>query len=193
MPEFTQDEADRLAARLVRALCGEAWSPVSRVVDRYPVSTTGVVLLRGRPVVEVFSATLSDASMPTGGWTLDNGYILNVGSSPTRRAGATVAVDYSYGVTQPPSVARRAIAVLSKEILLADSNNPMSRIPERVTNVTRQGISWTLLDPQTFLSEGRTGIYEVDLAIRALNPGKAKSRARVFSAAFPPPTRRRVP
>ena len=42
-------------------------------------------------------------------------------------------------------------------------------------------MSFTLLDPQDFLDKGRTGIYEIDLMLSALNPAGALKRARVFS------------
>ena len=76
---------------------------------------------------------------------------------------------------------QRAVDVLANELLLADSNSPDCRIPERVQSVSRQGVSWTMIDPQDFLDKGRTGIYEVDMLIRAVNPSGAKRRVRVFS------------
>jgi hypothetical protein len=35
-------------------------------------------------------------------------------------------------------------------------------LPERVTSVSRQGASWTILDPQDFLKDGLTGIGPID-------------------------------
>jgi len=35
-------------------------------------------------------------------------------------------------------------------------------LPERITNVTRQGVSWTILDPQDFMDKGFTGMARVD-------------------------------
>ena len=35
-------------------------------------------------------------------------------------------------------------------------------LPERISNVTRQGVSWTILDPQDFLDKGYTGMSRVD-------------------------------
>ena len=54
-------------------------------------------------------------------------------------------------------------------------------LPQRVTPISRQGVSWTLLDPQDFLDNGRTGIYHVDLFLRTVNPDRARLRSRVFS------------
>jgi len=35
-------------------------------------------------------------------------------------------------------------------------------LPERITNITRQGVSWSILDPQDFLDKGFTGMSRVD-------------------------------
>jgi hypothetical protein len=54
-------------------------------------------------------------------------------------------------------------------------------LPERVTEITREGVTMTLLDPQEFLEEGRTGIALVDQWIAAVNPYKHRSPATVWS------------
>lgn len=40
-------------------------------------------------------------------------------------------------------------------------------LPERVTTITRENVTYTVIDSQRFLEEGRTGIYEVDLMLTA--------------------------
>jgi hypothetical protein len=47
--------------------------------------------------------------------------------------------------------------------------------------VTRQGVTYTILDNQSFIDEMKTGIYTIDLFLKTVNPDKAKARARVFS------------
>lgn len=64
------------------------------------------------------------------------------------------------------------------------------RLPERVTDITREGVTMTLLDPQEFLTDGLTGIREVDAFLSAVNPFKQKSPAKVWSPDLP--TWRRV-
>jgi hypothetical protein len=54
-------------------------------------------------------------------------------------------------------------------------------LPQRVTSISRQGVSYTILDPQDFVQEGRTGLYMVDMFLKSVNPDKARNRARVFS------------
>jgi hypothetical protein len=55
------------------------------------------------------------------------------------------------------------------------------KLPARVTSLTRQGVSMTFLDPQDFLTEGRTGLYLVDLWLAAVNPERQASPSMVYS------------
>jgi hypothetical protein len=79
--------------------------------------------------------------------------------------------------------------VLAEELDKAAEGSSACKLPQRVTNISRQGMSMTLLDPQDFLQDGRTGLYEVDLALRVFNPHQAKTRARVFTTTNPPARR----
>jgi hypothetical protein len=58
-------------------------------------------------------------------------------------------------------------------------------LPERISSVARQGVSYTVMDPQEFISNGKVGIYEIDLFLAAVNPNKAKKRPRIFLAGGP--------
>jgi hypothetical protein len=94
-----------------------------------------------------------------------------------------VTVQYGYGTGAPPG-GRHAAAKLAAEMISA-RRGEQCRLPERVTSVSRQGMSWTLLDPQDFLKDGRTGIYDIDLLLRAINPSGALLPAKVFSPDLP--------
>lgn len=54
-------------------------------------------------------------------------------------------------------------------------------LPARVTSISREGVSYTILDSQKFIDEGRTGIYEVDLAIIADRRAKTEPRPGGYS------------
>ena len=197
---MASQETLALATRVIRSLTGGRWTwPPVRVTDRYPLSDNGRVRLDGVPVREVFSVTAvgsPDTQLPwvkSGSAFLvlrENDYPGLLGSS--RCYGPTqIEVDYEYG-SRPPIGLQNAIDELADQLGLAHTNPDACKLPERVTSVTRQGISWTVLDPQDFLDQGRTGIYEVDLLLQAENRGKAKARSRVFSTEYPPPDRRSV-
>jgi hypothetical protein len=94
---------------------------------------------------------------------------------------ARVRVTYVYG-EKPTAGARAACIELANQFLYAmNGDTENCRLPMRVTSVTRQGMSWTLLDPQEFMSDGRTGLYTIDLFLKTVNPSKALKRSRVFS------------
>lgn len=91
-------------------------------------------------------------------------------------------VDVTWG-REPPTAGVWAVAALACQLAL--SRNPDADgdcvLPKRVTNVTRQGLSMVVLDPMDFLEDGKTGVYEVDLFLKAYNPGKLQRRATVMS------------
>lgn len=63
-------------------------------------------------------------------------------------------------------------------------------LPERVMSINTQGTSLALLDPLTFLAAKQTGIYEVDLWLKSVNPNALNRRSSVLSPDFPRPVRR---
>lgn len=74
--------------------------------------------------------------------------------------GSVVRVHYSTANNLPPG-ADHAAKRLAEEYLLAYKGKECA-LPERVTSVSRQGASWTILDPQDFLQDGLTGIGPID-------------------------------
>ena len=67
------------------------------------------------------------------------------------------------------------------------------KLPERITSVSRQGVSFQVFDPQDFMNEGRTGLYTVDIFLKSVNPDRAQKRARVFSPDMPQAHRKTYP
>ena len=55
------------------------------------------------------------------------------------------------------------------------------RLPGRVTSIARQGVTVTMVDTDTLLNRGLTGIFEVDQVITAVNPQRLRQRLRVYS------------
>lgn len=80
----------------------------------------------------------------------------------------TWSVAITYGNPIPEGL-KRAAAVLASEFIKQCAGEAC-RLPQRTTTVTRQGLTIDMIDPQQFLESGRTGIYEIDLAIKAWNP-----------------------
>ena len=95
-----------------------------------------------------------------------------------------VEVTYTYGAP-PPAAGRLAARTLALELVKLYENSDDCALPNRVTSVARQGVTYTVLDNQDFIDELRSGIYAVDLFLRATNPDRARARARVFSPDVP--------
>lgn len=100
-------------------------------------------------------------------------------------------VDFTYG-TDPPAEGVRAAAVLGCELALACQPETIGecRLPRRVTEVVRQGVSIAMLEPRTFLENNLTGLIEVDLFLQSANPNRLTRRSTVLSPDRPRRVRR---
>lgn len=99
----------------------------------------------------------------------------------------TFSVTYGLGIPVP-AAGRYAAGVYACELIKACVGEAC-RLPRRVTQVTRQGVTWQLLDPFEFLENGLTGLYEVDAWVKAVNPDGLSRAARVYSPDVRPPRR----
>jgi len=86
-----------------------------------------------------------------------------------------VAVEYTIGDNLPPG-AKAATLYLSTEYGKAFLGEKCN-LPERVTSIVRQGVSWTILDPQTFMDKGLVGISRIDSWITIARRGVPGGRA----------------
>jgi hypothetical protein len=93
-------------------------------------------------------------------------------------------ITYTYGI-EPPTAGKRAARYLAQELAKGWAGDEDCALPDRVTSVSRQGVNYTFLDDQAFLDDMRTGIYSVDLFLKAVNPDNARKPARVFSPDLP--------
>lgn len=92
----------------------------------------------------------------------------------------TFEVTFTHGLTAP-TLGQRAASVLACELYRACTNDSDCRLPRRVTNVTRQGM--TMISPglSDVIERGRTGLPEVDLFLQAYNPERLARRGAVFA------------
>jgi hypothetical protein len=87
-----------------------------------------------------------------------------------------------------PSVMLRAAGELACEYAKACVGAPC-RLPQRVTSISRQGVSVSLTDVDVLLRNGFTGINTVDQIIRQFNPYALASSMTVSSPDWPPRSR----
>jgi hypothetical protein len=135
----------------------------------YPVTSVTRILVAGTPLA-------------TGAYQLENyRHVVRVdgGYWPECNDGSW-KVDVLAG-NAVPALGLLAAAELACEMVKACTPGQQCRLPARVQSITRQGISQTFLDPQSFFEEGRIGLYTSDLFIQTFNPSGLKSRPIAMS------------
>lgn len=139
--------------------------------------------LRGRPVIEIHEVRNRAGELidKNNYYLVDNSTIQATQGVPWTPC--DVEVTYTYG-SQAPTLGRMAARHMAIEFCKLWTGDDCD-LPARVTSVTRQGISYTVLDNQDFIDDLRTGIYTVDLFLKSVNPDKARARARVFTPDMP--------
>jgi hypothetical protein len=185
----TRETQDAATAIVLTLLGGRLLYPPRTLVDRH-YAPSERINLSGRPVKQVLSVTSPTGEAVTFQFLGNGNVVLQQSDTSSVCANKLDYVDVTYiaGVeTLPPPVAA-AVHTLACEMDKADAGEACS-LPQRVTSVSRQGVSWSILDPQDFLNEGRTGLYAVDLVLSAYNRSYSRARARVFSPEFRPPIR----
>jgi hypothetical protein len=91
----------------------------------------------------------------------------------------TWSVTYEKGAPIPAAVLNAA-GVLAVE-WARGCVGAACRLPGRIQNLTRQGISISMVPPDQLLDRNLTGLMEVDQVITAVNPGGLKGRPRLAS------------
>lgn len=79
-----------------------------------------------------------------------------------------------------PVAGQIAAGDLACEFARACAGGPCA-LPGQMASLSRNGVDLEMVDPTTFLEEGKTGIQTVDLFIQAVNPARIGARSRVVS------------
>lgn len=103
----------------------------------------------------------------------------------------TFGITYKYGEGPPPAGAEMA-AFYACQLSLGASG-AACQLPSRVTNITRQGVSMTILDPFEFVEKGMVGLAMVDTWIASVWAGRKRRRATLTALDRRKPTRRDLP
>jgi|TARA_B110000971_G_scaffold67355_1_gene69077 hypothetical protein len=142
------------------------------------------VRLRGRPVTRIITIRNKDGLIldPSSYYLVDHSTIqIKAGTAWTP---CNVEITYAYGVPVPVA-GKMAARKLAIEFARLWSGDESCELPQRVTSVSRQGVSYTILDNQEFIQELRTGLYEIDLFLKVVNPDNARRKSKVFSVDTP--------
>lgn len=89
-------------------------------------------------------------------------------------------IEVEVGIPVPRPLVRAA-RDLACALLSASCLGDTCRLPERVTSLSRRGVTMDIGNPLDYLDRGMTGIYSVDLAIKTLNPTRLQSPSFVWS------------
>lgn len=137
--------------------------------------------LRQKPVLKVLSVTIDGQVLSPTQYSLrNNSYIVRKSPNVWMLGPNTeVLVTYTHG-SKPPRAGKAAATRLANEIILWYAGDGRCALPERISSVSKQGVSYTVLDPQDFIEQGKTGIYSVDAFIAAANPDKQRKKPAIF-------------
>lgn len=127
------------------------------------------------PVVEVVEVVIAGDVVPEEDYKLEGDLLYRISGNwpsqdltkPLDEEG-TWSVTYMRGIAPPPGTAK-LVGLLAKEFLAACSGGKC-RLPRRVRSVSRQGVTYDMVDPVDIYKDGKTGIPEVDLWLAAVNP-----------------------
>lgn len=142
------------------------------------------VRLRGRPVTKIHAIRNKTGAIldPSSYYLVDHSTLhIKAGTAWTP---CNVEITYSYGLPVP-TAGKMAARKLAIEFARLWAGDDMCELPQRVTSVSRQGVSYTILDNQEFIDELRTGLYEIDLFLKVTNPDNARRKSKVFSVDTP--------
>jgi hypothetical protein len=78
-----------------------------------------------------------------------------------------VRIQYRVSDNLPPGAARVTMRLANE--FWKSAHNQKCALPDRITNVTREGVTWITLDPLDFLDKGLTGIGTVDQWLSSVN------------------------
>jgi hypothetical protein len=163
--------------------------PYSDMDSYTAVTTDGLspqsrIRLRGRPVQKIHTIRNRSGVVvdPTSYYLVDHSTIQATAGS--RWTPCDIEVTYTYGI-EPPTMGKMAARTMAMEFCKLWNGDDDCILPQRVTSVSRQGVSYTILDSQDFIAELRTGLYAVDLFLKSVNPDGARAKARVFTPDVP--------
>ena len=126
----------------------------------------------GLPVVSVADVSLAGPDPAIVATVLEPGCIAGEG---------TWSISYTQG-SMPPPGGQMAAAMFACQIALNQCGGDGCILPQRLKQITREGVSMDFADPLLFLDKGQVGIYEVDLWVKSVNPARLQRRAAVYRA-----------
>ena len=127
------------------------------------------------PVQSVTTVTIDGIQLDPATYRLEGDVLYRLGGIwPSQNLGlpagenGTWTVEYMQG-TPPPAGTGKLVGLLALEFLNA-CNGGKCRLPRNVSNVSRQGVSFDMYNPNDIYDSGKTGLAEIDMWLAAINP-----------------------
>jgi hypothetical protein len=146
---------------------------------------TGEWELRGHQELVRIRPTASFSPTQRWGWPTTQ-----IGDLPDTEEG-TFSITFTFG--QPPPASGLLAALKLGEYLALPQLGDTTRYPQRVVQITRQGVSTQVASVIDILQKGSLGIWEVDAFLLAVNPHKNLRQAAVWSPDMGRPRRQATP
>lgn len=183
--ELLQEFADR-ATSLLYVLSGRRFNGESTVAATFQADSRGYAKLNAwAPVRNIVSAAVGGQAVAV---ALSPGGTLAVLPRGVARQMVTLTLEVG---EDPPSSGRDAAAALAAEMLRGDPRYAEVvrgteaegdiRVSSRVTSIARQGVTYSFADPAALARQDMTGVYEVDLFLRAANPNGMRHQPKVVA------------
>ena len=181
---------NQIGLRWTPALIGGQWTNVSCSLCRDTCSCKQVseVRLPG-PIASISEVKLNGTVMGPTEYRVDNRDFL-VRTSGTWPICQDMTADSSEANTWEvtylrglpiPEAGITALGDLACELTLGCLGDTCCALPKRITQLNVDGASMAMLDPMTFLKDGRTGLYMVDLWLQSVNPKSLSRGAAILS------------
>lgn len=148
------------------------------------------------PVDSIIEVNVSDVIIPDSAYRVDNGNWLVRTDGECWPECSDLNVDSGDGFfevvyargTEVPRALKVAAGILACEFAKA-CVGATCRLPGRIAQVARQGVSVNMVSLDNLMENGFTGIPEVDQVIRTYNPSRLPYRMRVMTPDIPIPRR----
>lgn len=180
--ELCQEYADQ-ATSLLYMLSGRRFIGEATIESTHQVNRRGYIKLgMWSPVRDVLSVVIAGVAVPFA--LSPAGTYVTVAQ---HHAGAVATMVLEVGQA-PPLAGRNAAASLGADLLRADSRYAALpgasdvRVDSRVKSITRQGVTYSYLDPTSLQDKDMTGVPDVDLFLRAVNPVGMRHQPKVVSS-----------
>lgn len=174
---------------VTRSLCLSCRTCLPATCGCEPVNGYYVDLGIAAPVWGAWDVIAGGVTLPASAYTVhDKRYLVRTDGElwPVTGNGQTSLVDpntfratWAYG-RRVPTGGQKAAQLFVTEIAKLCIGDKSCQIPQRVTSMTREGMTFTILDSMKMIEEGRTGIALIDLWLVSDKAGR-KSKPRIFA------------